>query len=122
MDANPQAAQSGQHRTVWARQVASALEKKLNASDSPFYWAKASEDILLKDPTCVWPQDPFLVYQVNQGSNEGIFVEVHHCGEDGKVQQLLVAKFLTGMRCAGKCLDLVVDFCEGFDPKQLVTA
>ena len=44
-------AETGQ---VWARNVADALTKKLNSFDCPFYWAKAGEDILKKEPTCLW--------------------------------------------------------------------
>ena len=53
-------AETGQ---VWARNVADALTKKLNSFDCPFYWAKAGEDILKKEPTCLWPKDPQYLYE-----------------------------------------------------------
>jgi hypothetical protein len=109
-------------RPVWARQVARAMEKKLDSVDCPFYWAKASEDILLKEPTCVWPSDPRFMYQVEEGGNEGLYVEVFHRNEKGEAQQLLVVKFLTSMKAASTCLGVVTDFLESFNPEQLQAA
>lgn len=109
-------------KTVWARQVARALEKKLDASETYFYWAKAGEDILLKEPTCKWPREPRLVYQVEEGGNEGVFVEVLHRTDEGKTEQLLVCKFLTSIKAAGPCVDAVAGFLEAFHPEQLHAA
>ena len=112
-------AETGQ---VWARNVADALTKKLNSFDCPFYWAKAGEDILKKEPTCLWPKDPQYLYQVEEGTNEGLYVEVLHRDANGKSVQLLVVKFLTSIKAAGACRGYVSEFLESFDPEQLRTA
>ena len=107
---------------VWARDVARAMETKLNTVDCSFYWAKAGEDILRKEPTCVWPEHPNFTYTVQEGSNEGLHVEVFQAPEKGEPVSLLVVKFLSTISAAAECLSLVSEFVENFDPEPLRTA
>lgn len=72
--------------------------------------------------THVWPKDPQYLYQVEEGTNEGLYVEVLHRDANGKSVQLLVVKFLTSIKAAGACLGYVSEFLESFDPEQLRTA
>lgn len=107
---------------VWARHVAHAMEKKLNASDSPFHWAKSTDEGYKKPPTVSWPSDPWYVYQVGEGSNEGLIVEVFHRTAQDNQEKLLTVKFLTSIKAAGACLTAVTEFLENFNPAQLQAA
>lgn len=112
---------NAKYATVWARDVAKAMENQFYNVDCPFYWARALEDTLQAKPTIEWPHETFpsFVYQAQEGGNEGIHIHVLVMQGEGTLQPLLMAKFLTSIKKAGDCLSLVIDFVENFKPAQL---
>jgi hypothetical protein len=115
-----QSAQRGSR--VWAREVAKAMANHFSRIDCEFTWAHAHEDNLSKTPTRVWPEDPWLVYQVDEGPASGIHVRVlNRCGSVHH-EPLVTLKFKAPIQEAREHVGLVSSFLQNLDAKRLASA
>lgn len=104
---------------IFARKIADALERYLEAANTSVHWVTATGDASsFKAPTAIWPEGDFAVrICVSEGSSEGSRIEVMYevNREPFESLPLLRVKTLSGIKRAFEEAFHVYEFMSALD-------
>lgn len=110
---------SSKKSPIFARKIADALERYLEAADTSVHWVTAIGDASsFKAPTAIWPEGDFSVrICVSEGASEGSRIEVMYevNREPFECLPLLRVKTLAGMKRAFEEAFHVYQFMNALD-------
>lgn len=107
-------------KTVFARDVAEALDKHLVATVPELVWTTAKGRQWPYAPSTRWPDQPSLDFHVRD-SAEGLVIRVIHNTDANPIngEILLAAKFSTGLANGGRCIEQMASFLKNLDVASL---
>lgn len=107
-------------KVVYARDVAEAMHKHLQATVPSFYWAVAQGTQWPYAADVRWPEQPSLDYHLRH-TGEGVLVRVFHNTHQDPLagEALLCIKFTIGLAHCGHCIEAVAAFLNNLDVSTL---
>lgn len=107
-------------KVIYARDVAEAMHKHLQATVPSFYWAVAHGNQWPYAANVRWPDQPSLDYHLRH-TGDGLLVRVFHSTNRDPLagEPLLGIKFSIGLAHSGHCIEAVAAFLNNLDVSTL---